>query len=72
MSGVINLLFLGSSLIYLKECLQPIKEEYLLTSPLEYTNEPDAIAKIADVKMCKSHNVQYSTNFVSVMLTNLY
>ncbi len=67
-----KLLFLGSTCIYPKECLQPIKEEYLLTSPLEYTNEPYAIAKIAGIKMCESYNLQYGTNFLSVMPTNLY
>ncbi len=70
--GVKKLLFLGSTCIYPKECPQPMKEEYLLTSPLEYTNEPYAIAKIAGVKMCESYNLQYGTNFISVMPTNLY
>lgn len=70
--GVKKLLFLGSSCIYPKGCPQPIKEEYLLTSPLEYTNEPYAIAKIAGLKMCESYNLQYDTNFISVMPTNLY
>lgn len=70
--GVKKLLFLGSTCIYPKECLQPMKEEYLLTSSLEYTNEPYAIAKIAGVKMCESYNIQYGTNFISVMPTNLY
>ncbi|NQU85740.1 MAG: NAD-dependent epimerase/dehydratase family protein, partial [Mariniphaga sp.] len=55
-----------------KECPQPMKEEYLLTSTLEYTNEPYAIAKIAGIKMCESYNIQYGTNFISVMPTNLY
>ena len=67
-----KLLFLGSSCIYPRESPQPIKEEYLLTSPLEYTNEPYAIAKIAGIKMCESYNLQYGTNFISVMPTNLY
>lgn len=67
-----KLLFLGSSCIYPKNCSQPIKEEYLLTGELEYTNEPYAIAKIAGIKMCESYNIQYGTNFISVMPTNLY
>lgn len=67
-----KLLFLGSTCIYPKNCPQPIKEEYLLTNPLEYTNEPYAIAKIAGIKMCESYNIQYNTNFLSVMPTNLY
>ncbi|MBK7627815.1 MAG: GDP-L-fucose synthase [Bacteroidales bacterium] len=67
-----KLLFLGSSCIYPKNCPQPIKEEYLLTGDLEYTNEPYAIAKIAGIKMCESYNIQYGTNFISVMPTNLY
>lgn len=67
-----KLLFLGSTCIYPKNCPQPIKEEYLLTGPLEYTNEPYAIAKIAGIKMCESYNLQYGTNFISVMPTNLY
>jgi GDP-L-fucose synthase len=70
--GVKKLLFLGSSCIYPKNCPQPIKEEFLLTGELEYTNEPYAIAKIAGIKMCESYNVQYDTNFISVMPTNLY
>ena len=70
--GVKKLLFLGSSCIYPKDAPQPLKEEYLLTSPLEYTNEPYAIAKIAGIKMCESYNIQYDTNFISVMPTNLY
>jgi len=72
LSQVKKLLFLGSSCIYPRESPQPIKEEYLLTSPLEYTNEPYAIAKIAGIKMCESYNLQYGTNFISVMPTNLY
>lgn len=71
-NGVKKLLFLGSSCIYPKEAPQPIKEEYLLTSPLEYTNEPYAIAKIAGLKMCESFNIQYGTNYIAVMPTNLY
>lgn len=71
-NGVKKLLFLGSSCIYPKNCPQPIKEEYLLTGELEYTNEPYAIAKIAGIKMCEAYNIQYGTNFVSVMPTNLY
>lgn len=67
-----KLLFLGSTCIYPKEALQPMKEDYLLTSPLEYTNEPYAIAKIAGIKMCESYNLQYGTNFIAVMPTNLY
>jgi len=67
-----KLMFLGSTCIYPKNCLQPIKEEYLLTGELEYTNEPYAIAKIAGIKMCESFNLQYGTNFISVMPTNLY
>lgn len=70
--GVKKLLFLGSTCIYPGESPQPMKEEYLLTSPLEYTNEPYAIAKIAGIKMCESYNLQYGTNFISVMPTNLY
>ncbi len=70
--GVKKLLFLGSSCIYPGNCPQPIKEEYLLTGELEYTNEPYAVAKIAGIKMCESYNIQYGTNFVSVMPTNLY
>lgn len=67
-----KLLFLGSTCIYPCACPQPMKEEYLLTSPLEYTNEPYAVAKIAGIKMCESYNIQYGTNFISVMPTNLY
>ena len=71
-SGVSKLLFLGSTCIYPREAPQPIKEESLLTSPLEYTNEEYAIAKIAGLKMCESFNLQYGTNFIAVMPTNLY
>ncbi len=67
-----KLLFLGSTCIYPKNAPQPLKEEYLLTSPLEYTNEPYAIAKIAGLKMCEAFNLQYKTNFIAVMPTNLY
>lgn len=67
-----KLLFLGSSCIYPRECPQPIKEEYFLTSRLEPTNDAYAIAKIAGIKMCQSFNEQYGTNFISVMPTNLY
>lgn len=70
--GVKKLMFLGSTCIYPKNSPQPMKEEYLLTSELEYTNEPYAIAKIAGIKMCESYNLQYGTNFISVMPTNLY
>lgn len=70
--GVEKLLFLGSTCIYPKDAPQPMKEGYLLTDTLEYTNEPYAIAKIAGVKMCESYNLQYGTNFISVMPTNLY
>ncbi len=71
-SGVEKLLFLGSTCIYPKNAPQPMPEDSLLTSPLEYTNEPYAIAKIAGIKMCESYNLQYGTNFISVMPTNLY
>ncbi|MDD3476774.1 MAG: GDP-L-fucose synthase [Sulfurimonas sp.] len=67
-----KLLFLGSTCIYPKNAPQPMKEDSLLTSELEYTNEPYAIAKIAGIKMCESYNIQYGTNFISVMPTNLY
>jgi len=70
--GIKKLLFLGSSCIYPREAPQPIKEEYLLTSQLEYTNEPYAIAKIAGIKMCEAYRAQYGCNFISVMPTNLY
>ncbi len=72
LNGVKKMLFLGSTCIYPKECPQPMKEEYLLTDTLEYTNEPYAIAKIAGIKLCESYNLQYGTNFISVMPTNLY
>ena len=67
-----KLLFLGSTCIYPREAPQPIPEDALLTAPLEYTNEPYAIAKIAGLKMCESFNLQYGTNFIAVMPTNLY
>ncbi|TCI84772.1 GDP-L-fucose synthase family protein [Tenacibaculum sp. M341] len=72
LSGVKKLLFLGSTCIYPKNAAQPLKENSLLTNELEYTNEPYAIAKIAGIKMCESYNLQYETNFISVMPTNLY
>ena len=67
-----KLLFLGSTCIYPRDAEQPMKEDVLLTSPLEYTNEPYAIAKIAGLKMCESFNLQYGTNYIAVMPTNLY
>ena len=72
LNKVKKLLFLGSTCIYPKNAPQPMKEEYLLTDTLEYTNEPYAIAKIAGIKTCESYNMQYGTNFISVMPTNLY
>lgn len=72
LNSVKKLLFLGSSCIYPKNSPQPMKEEYLLTGELEYTNEPYSIAKIAGIKMCESYNLQYGTNFICVMPTNLY
>ena len=71
-TGVKKLLFLGSTCIYPKEAPQPMPEDCLLTSPLEYTNEPYAIAKIAGLKLCESFNLQYGTNFIACMPTNLY
>ena len=71
-AGVTKLLFLGSSCIYPRDCPQPIKEEYLLTSQLEPSNDSYALAKIAGLKMCQSYNKQYGTNFISCMPTNLY
>lgn len=71
-SGVTKLLFLGSSCIYPRDCPQPIQEEYLLTGPLEQTNEWYAIAKIAGLKLCQAYNKQYGTRFISCMPTNLY
>ena len=69
---VTKLMFLGSSCIYPKMAPQPLKEEYLLTGPLEPTNEPYAIAKIAGIKLCEAYRDQYGCNFISVMPTNLY
>jgi GDP-L-fucose synthase len=71
-AGVQRLLFLGSSCIYPRDCPQPIREEYLLTGPLESTNEPYALAKIAGLKLCESFNRQYGTQYVALMPTNLY
>ena len=71
-AGVRRLCFLGSSCIYPRNCQQPIKEEYLLTGPLEPTNEPYAIAKIAGIKLCENYNRQYGTQYISVMPTNLF
>lgn len=71
-NGVRRLLFLGSSCIYPRDCPQPMKEESLLTGPLEQTNEPYALAKISGIKMCEAYNSQYETDFISVMPTNLY
>ncbi len=70
--NVKKLLFLGSTCIYPKNATQPIKEDELLTSPLEYTNEEYALAKISGLKMCESYNLQYGTNYIAVMPTNLY
>ena len=72
LAGVKRLLFLGSSCIYPKECPQPMKEEYLLSGPLEPTNRPYALAKIAGIEMCWAYNRQYGTRFMAVMPTNLY
>ena len=71
-AGVERLLFLGSSCIYPRDCPQPIRESYLMTGPLEKTNEPYAMAKIAGIKLCESYNRQYGTHYVSAMPTNLY
>jgi GDP-L-fucose synthase len=71
-AGVRDMMFLGSSCIYPRDCPQPIREEYLLTGPLEPTNEPYAIAKIAGIKLCEAFNHQYGTRYASVMPTNLY
>src|SRR4029079_12300491 len=71
-AGVERLMFLASSCIYPRDCPQPIREEYLLTGPLERTNEPYAIAKIAGLKLCEAFNAQYGRRYVSVMPTNLY
>lgn len=72
LNGVKKLLFLGSTCIYPREAPQPMKEDMLLTGPLEYTNEPYALAKIAGIRMCESYNLQYHTNYIAVMPTNLY
>ena len=72
LAGVQRLMFLASSCIYPRDCAQPIEEDYLLTGPLEQTNEPYAIAKIAGIKLCESYNRQYARQYVSVMPTNLY
>ena len=72
LAGVQRLMFLGSSCIYPRDCPQPIREDYLLTGPLEPTNEPYAIAKIAGIKLCEAYNAQYARQYVSVMPTNLY
>ena len=71
-NNIKNLIFLGSSCIYPRDCKQPIKEKYILTGPLEKTNEPYAIAKIAGIKMCESYNFQYKTNYKCLMPCNLY
>ena len=71
-ANINKLLFLGSSCIYPRECPQPIREEYLLSGPLEHTNQPYAIAKIAGIEMCQSYNAQYQCNFTTAMPTNLY
>ncbi len=71
-AGVKKLIFLGSSCVYPKDCKQPIKEDYLLTGPLEKTNEPYAVAKIAGIKLCESYNHQYKTNYLSIMPCNTY
>lgn len=72
LNGVKKLMFLGSTCIYPRDAQQPMREDCLLTAPLEYTNEPYALAKIAGIKLCESYNLQYGTNFISVMPTNLY
>jgi GDP-L-fucose synthase len=72
LNKVKKLLFMGTACIYPRDCPQPIKEEYLLTGPLEETNDAYALAKIAGIKMCQSYNEQYGTNFISVMPNNLY
>lgn len=72
LNQVKKLLFLGSTCIYPRDAPQPMPEDCLLTGPLEYTNEPYAIAKIAGIKICESYNLQYGTNYISVMPTNLY
>src|SRR3954469_13917925 len=72
LAGVQRLMFLGSSCIYPRDCPQPIREEYLLTGPLEATNEPYALAKIAGIKLCENYNRQYGRRYTSAMPTNLY
>jgi GDP-L-fucose synthase len=72
LAGIQRMMFLGSSCIYPRDCPQPINEDYLLTGPLEQTNEPYAIAKITGIKLCDAYNVQYGRQYVSVMPTNLY
>ena len=72
LAGIGRMLFLGSSCIYPRDCPQPIREDYLLTGPLEPTNEAYAIAKITGIKLCEAYNTQYGTRYVSVMPTNLY
>tara|TARA_B100000795_G_C22789436_1_gene436170 strand:- start:983 stop:1939 length:957 start_codon:yes stop_codon:yes gene_type:complete len=72
LNGIQNLIFLGSSCVYPRDCKQPIKEEYLLTGPLEKTNEPYAIAKIAGIKMCESYNYQHNTNYLCIMPCNAF
>jgi GDP-L-fucose synthase len=72
LAGIQHLMFLGSSCIYPRDCPQPILEEYLLTGPLEQTNEPYAVAKIAGIKLCESYRDQYERDYISVMSTNLY
>ena len=72
LNGIKNIIFLGSSCVYPRNCKQPIKEEYLLNGALEKTNEPYAIAKIAGIKMCESYNLQYKTNYLCLMPTNTY
>jgi GDP-L-fucose synthase len=72
LAGIQRMMFLGSSCIYPRDCPQPIKEDYLLTGPLEQTNEPYAIAKITGIKLCNAYNAQYGRQYVSVMPTNLY
>ena len=71
-AGIKNLIFLGSSCVYPRNCKQPIKEDYLLTDKLEKTNEPYAVAKIAGIKMCESYNNQYNTNYKCLMPCNTY
>ncbi len=72
LAGIKKLIFLGSSCVYPRDCKQPIKEEYLLTGPLEKTNEPYAVAKIAGIKLCESYNYQYKTDYISIMPCNTY